>query len=299
MDFRQLQYILTIAKEKSFSKAAAKLYITQPSLSQTISKLEERLGIQLFDRTVIPLKLTYAGELFVASAKQLLDIKDQLDKQVQDINDFKSGRLTLAVSYNRGTYMLPRLLPVFHAKFPGIELNLIEGTSPELEHAITEGFADIAINSRPIQSKDIDFELIKDEKILLALSPNHPLAIKYQSNNTEDYPTIPLSELTKENFILLRQGQSMRDLADNLFKDIGLKPQIFLETKSYETSLALVKAGMGIAFAVISMLQDDISYFSIGQPAITKPLHVSYSNKRYLSQVAREFIIITKEIFGK
>lgn len=299
MDFRQLQYVLTIAKEKSFSKAATKLYITQPSLSQTVSKLEENLGIQLFDRTVIPLKLTYAGELFVASAKKLLDIKDQLDKQIQDVNDFKSGRLTLAVSYNRGTYMLPLLLPVFHKKFPDIELNVIEGTSPELEYAVTEGLADIAINSRPIQSKDLTFELIQNEKIVLALSPNHPLVLKYQNNKSTDYLPFPLSELAKENFILLRQGQSMRDLADKIFKEVNIKPKIFVETKSYETSLALAKTGLGITFAVMSMLQDGLSYFTIGQPNLTKPLHISYSNKRYLSEVAQEFIKITKEVFSK
>lgn len=299
MDFRQLQYMLKIVREQSFSKAAEKLYISQPSLSQHISKLEQRLGVQLFDRTSIPLKLTYAGELYAKTAQHILDLKDQVDRQIQDINDFKIGRLTIGISFIRGAYMLPKLLPLFHERFPGIEIHLIEGTSPELENAIAEGTVDIAIlGHNPVRSKDIQFEVIQNEEILVALHPEHLLTRSFRPTPLRPYPSISLSCLRKETFILLTPGQTTREIADNIFESAGFQPRILLETKSYDTALTLAKAGMGVAFSVATMLQPGIAYFSIADPPMTKPLVIAHSNKRYLSKAACEFINITKEIWG-
>lgn len=299
MEFKQLQYMLRIAREQSFSKAAEKLYVSQPSLSQHISKLEQQLGIELFDRKSIPLKLTYAGELYAKAAEKILDIKDQTDKQIQDINNFKIGRLVVGISFIRGTYMLPKLLPVFHKSFPGIEINIIEGTSPELECALLEGTVDIAIlGNHPMHSKDLQFEVIQNEEILVSVCSSHPLTKQFPATPVRPYPSIPIACIQDENFILLTSGQTMREISNTIFEREGFKPRIFLEAKSYETALALTEVGLGITFSIATMLRPGIAYFSIGDPPLTKPLVVAYSKKRYLSKAAYEFINITKEVWG-
>ena len=174
MDFRKLQYMLKVAEEKSFSKAAQKLYIAQPSLSQYIQKLELQLGVQLFDRSTNPLRLTYAGELYAETAKNILNLKDQLSNQMEDISNFKKGRLTIGLSAFRSTYVMPKILPRFHEKFPGIDVVLVEGNSVKLEELAIKGITDISLMTLPIKENFFSYEPILSEKILLAIPPQHP-----------------------------------------------------------------------------------------------------------------------------
>lgn len=302
MDFRELEYILKVAEERSFSKAAQKLYIAQPSLSQYIQRLEQQLGVQLFDRTTVPLRLTFAGELYVEAAKHIFDLKDQLSQQMQDIANLKRGRLTIGLSPFRSTYIMPKVLPLFHEKFPGIEVTLIEGTSPELEDLAIKGTTDITIMTLPpIQQNLFSYEFIMTEEILAAVPPNHPI-IKKLEKRTHDqhpYPGINLSILKDEPFILLKQDQKLHHIAANLCRQAGFKPWIILESESIEAAHALAAAGMGITFVPDTLtLFRKVSqyplYFSIEELDATRELVVAYRKGRYLSKAAHEFIDIMK-----
>ena len=182
MDFRKLQYMLKVAEEKSFSKAAQKLYIAQPSLSQYIQKLEQQLGVQLFDRSTNPLRLTYAGELYAETAKNILNLKDQLTNQMEDISNFKKGRLTIGLSAFRSTYVIPKILPLFHERFPGIDIVLMEGNSVKLEDLAIKGITDISIMTLPIKENFFSYEPIFIEKILLAIPMQHPASKEALAN---------------------------------------------------------------------------------------------------------------------
>ena len=305
MDFRQLQYMLKVAEEKSFSKAAQKLYIAQPSLSQYIQKLERQLGVQLFDRSTNPLKLTYAGELYVETAKNILDLKDQLSNQMEDISNCKKGRLTIGLSAFRSAYIMPKILPRFYEKFPGIEVILSEGNSVKVEDLAIKGTTDISIMALPIKTELFSYEPILREKILLAIPPQHPFAKKiknqYYSKNT--YPVISLEELRDEPFILLKQHQKLHQIAISLCKQAGFKPKIILESESIEATHALVSSGMGISFIpdTITLFPQTATtpiYFLIKDLEPTRTLVLSYIKKRYISNAAKEFIIMMKDILG-
>jgi DNA-binding transcriptional LysR family regulator len=298
MDFRQLQYMMMVAEEKSFSKAASKLYIAQPSLSQYIQKLEQQLGVQLFDRSTNPLRLTYAGELYVETAKKILDLKDQLAQQMEDIADLKKGRLIIGVSSFRTTYIMPKILPLFHESFPGIEVVLLEGTSSELEDAAIKGTTDISITTLPISEDLYSYEIVLSEEILLAISANHPRFSQYAHSK------INLNELREEPFILLKQNQKLHQIALNLCKQSGFKPRIVLESESIEAAHALAAAGMGITFvpdtlAKFSRHTAPPLYFSIEELTPVRQLVVAYRKGRYLSKAAIEFINLTKEVLKK
>lgn len=305
MDFRQLQYMLKVAEERSFSKAAQKLYIAQPSLSQYIHNLEQQLGIQLFDRTTVPLRLTYAGELYIETAKKILDLNYQLSQQMEDIANLKKGRLTIGLSPFRSTYIMPRVLPLFHEKFPGIEVILIEGTSSELEELALKGSTDISVMTLPIQDKQFEYETVLTEEILIAVPPQHPLKETFQKEITTSYrhPKIHLNKLKDESFILLKQDQKLHQIATQLCKQAGFKPRVVLESESIEAAHALVTAGMGITFVpdtltLFSHLTQFPLYFSIADETPKREMVVAYRKGRYLSKAAIEFISIMKNLLN-
>jgi DNA-binding transcriptional LysR family regulator len=305
MDFRQLQYILKVAEERSFSKAAQKLFIAQPSLSQYIQKIEIELGVQLFDRSITPLKLTFAGELYVETAKRILDLKDQLYHQIDDIANFKKGRITIGLSPFRSTYIMPKVLPFFHEKFPGIEVILVEGTSSELENLAMKGTTDLTLMTSPIQQNIFDFETIMTEEILVVLPPNHPIQNKvhYTTADKSIRPFINLKALRDEPFILLKKDQKLHKIATFLCEQSGFSPRIILESESIEAAHALVTAGMGITFVpdTLTLFRQAPPYpiyCSLEQSRPTRDLVVAYRKGRYLSVAAKEFIANTKAIFS-
>lgn len=301
MEFRQLYYMLKVAEERSFSKAAQKLYITQPSLSQYILNLENQLGVQLFDRTTHPLKLTYAGEVFAERSRNLLNLQKELSDEMKDLAETKRGRLTLGISPIRGTYLLPKVLPPFNMAYPGIDLKLIEGTSAELEDWLLKGVTDLAVMSLPILSDEISYEVIEIEELLIAIPPNHPVRSKAKKNPADKYPSISLSWLKDDPFILLHHGQGMRQIADDLFKQAGFKPNIFLETKSLETANALVAAGVGVTFAMASTgwfttNSEQPMFYSLDHPVPTRTLVAAFKKGTYFSNIAAAFIEQTKQV---
>lgn len=305
MDFRQLQYMLKVAEERSFSKAAQKLYIAQPSLSQFIQKLEQQLGVELFDRSSTPLRLTYAGELYVETAKRILDLNDQLSQQMEDAANSKKGRLTIGLSPFRSAYILPKVLPLFHEKFPGIEIVLVEGTSTELEDFAMKGTTDICIMTLPIEDKLYSYEPILTEEILVAMSPNHSLhtKINMKLDSKLHRPVINLKLLSEEPFIMLKQNQKLRQIAVNLCKQAGFKPKVVLESKSIETIHALALAGIGITLIPDSLTwslhkPDQPIYYSIEELDARRTLVAAYRKGRYLSVAARAFIEMMKNILN-
>jgi DNA-binding transcriptional LysR family regulator len=297
MDFRQLQYILMVAEEKSFSKAAKKLYIAQPSLSQYIQKLEQQLGVQLFDRSITPLRLTYAGELYIETAKKILDLKDQLSQQMEDIANFKKGRLAIGLSSFRTTYIIPLVLPLFNERFPGVEVVLLEGTSSEIESLALKGATDICIMTLPIDESLFSYEPVLTEEILIAIPPNHPYFSNYEKKS------IDLYELRDEPFILLKHNQKLHSTATNLCKQSGFKPNIILESESIEAAHALTAAGMGITFVPDTLVHyhkivKPPLYLSIEKLLPSRLVVVGYRKGRYLSKAAIEFIEITKSVLN-
>lgn len=301
MDFRQLQYVLQVAEERSFSKAAQKLYIAQPSLSQYIHKLEERLGCQLFDRSSSPLRLTFAGELYVETSKHILDLKDQLTQQIDDISELNKGRLSIGISSFRSAYILPSILLAFQKKFPGIEVSLYEANFTELESYATSGTTDLSIMTLPIRKDLFSYTPLLSEELLLALPPDHP-AKEIGQNATWDQnprPRIDLTELHNDPFIVL--GQRLHQTTIELCRKAGFEPRIILETKSAEAANAFVAAGMGVAlipdtFVLFSSSSKQPLYFSANDPLPTRTLVAAYRVGKYLPRAAQEFISLAQEI---
>lgn len=289
MEFRQMMYAIQIAQERNFSRAAEKLHIAQPSLSQQLSKLEKELGVLLFKRSTNAVELTHAGAVFVEKAGQIIDMVEQLRKEMNDLAELRKGRVVVGSVPVTGAHVLPDVLPVFRAAYPDIEIVLMEDTSQRLEELTVSGAADVSLLSLPINDPALAYVPIMEEEIYAAVPPDHPLSVKYG----EKAP-VPLAQLADEPFILLKQGQVFRAIAYQLCEQAGFTPNVVFESGNIETVQALVAAGMGIAFVPHMVIRRDWIgrapvYLPLeGRP--TRTLVIAYRKGRYLSNAAEAFI---------
>lgn len=311
INFLNLEYFLVAAEELNFTKAAKKLFISQQSLSNHISNMEKEFDVILFDRTT-PLALTYAGQALRARARQLLDLREETYREIADIKDFSVGQLTIGVSHTRGRMVLPEILPLYHARFPNIELKLLEGNTAALDHAILHGKVDLVIGMLPFRVEHVESVPLCEEEILLVVAdtvlerafPGRLQEIKAQLAQNMD-----LSLLKDCPFLLINQNNRVRSIADEMFDDLEMMPNIVLETENIETVMALCTKGMGITFYPKMFItghshlrqlyssKSDLNFYSLNHRRAHGILAIGYYKGHYMSQAAKEFIRIAQDVF--
>lgn len=286
MELRQLNYVIQIATEKNFSRAAEKLHIAQPSLSQQLSKLEQEIGVLLFRRTTNSVELTQAGQVFVDKSQTILDAVEQLKQEMDDMAQMRRGRLVVGTLPITGSHILPLVLPVFGSQYPQIEVVLVEDTTAKLEQLTASGGTDLSLLSLPLIDNSLSYEPFLEEEICLAVPPNHPL--------TRREDPIDIAELEEEPFIGLKRGQGFRQITVDLCEQSGFTPRIVFESSNIETIQSLVAGGMGIAFVPQMLTRVKGSEFAPVylplHPKPTRTLVVASRKGRYLSKAADAFI---------
>ena len=215
MDFRELNYVLAIEKYQNITKAADSLYVSQPTLSKFLMNLENTLGQKLFRKLGNKYVLTYAGEQYVKTAKEILILKSNLDIQLADILKRDVGILNVAFPRMRCIYMLPATLPFFQQEHPNIKVNVFEGSSNENDKRLLDGKAEIAFYSKPdTLNPQIDYETLNKEELLICLCKNHPLGRYAQPNPSSRYPRLDPMLLQNELILQLMPEQRTRQLTD-------------------------------------------------------------------------------------
>lgn len=289
MELRQLQYTLKIAEERNFSRAADKLHIAQPSLSQQLSKLEQELGVKLFQRNTSTVELTYAGASFIEHAKKIMDAVEQLRQEMDDISQLRAGRVVIGSMPITGSHLLPYVLPAFKEAYPDIQVALLEDTSLNLEKLTAGGGTDLSLLSLPLQEPSLTYEPIGEEMIDLAVPPQHPLASL--EARTEK---VSLERLKDEPFIVLKKGQGFRKLTIDLCRNAGFEPNVVFESNNIETVQSLVAAGMGITlvprFIARAKRSELIPVYLPLDSDPSRTLVIAYRKGRYLSKAAEAFI---------
>ncbi|MDU2064622.1 MAG: LysR family transcriptional regulator [Sporomusaceae bacterium] len=308
MTERELLYVKTVADEKSLSKAAKKLFLTQPSLSVCMQKIETNLGIKLFKRTSKGLLLTFAGERYYQMATDILKIYNDFEIEVSDINNLKKGRMTIGITVYLATYMLPLVLPAFKQKCPNIEIFIIEKNSTELDKALASGEIDFAImhtfpfNEHANNINTKIHPLFKDPLVLVT-KPNHPLRQYAIPKNDLEFPQIDLTLFAQEPFIMLHQEQKIRQVTDLILQKAAITPTIALTTKSYETARRLACEGLGITLVPRQYLDIFPSTFHPDYYHIEEKyspywtMCVAVQKDAYISRAARLFISMITEQF--
>lgn len=300
MDFRELNYIIAIAQHQSVTKAALELFVSQPTLSKFVQNLEKDMGQPLFKRLGNKFLLTYAGERYVEQARKILLIKKELDQELSDIVRDNVGELKIAFPIMRGTYMLPCSLPMFRKDFPLVKVNVHEANSSVLEDMLLRGDIDLAFFNLPIKSPDIDYEVISHEEVVLIMSPEHPMANCGVPKNGCKYPWVDLKTLGDEGFILQRSDQRTRQIADKLFKEAGIEPNILLSIRNILASVELAAGGYGLTFVSETHLRHinlriKPVRFSVGNPCTTTSFVAAFRKGIYLPYYTKQYIQIVKK----
>ena len=302
MDFRDLQYVLAIARYQNITKAAESLYVTQPTLSKFLSSLEAELGQKLFRKAGHKYVLTLAGEKYVEKAKQIMNLKNDLDAELEDILKNDRGVLNVCYPPMRITYMLPKVLPEFAKMHPNVKVNVYEGSSDTNDKRIIEGQAELAFFSMPENANpNIEYEILGHEEMLICTCKDHPLKKYAEPNPNSRYPRLNPELLKNEKILEMLPDARTRQISEAYFKRHGLEYENCMFTSNLMAIMELVAAGYGVSFIFETHLrhrqvQTPIDCYSFGHPRTTSNFVVAYRKGSYLPNYARDFIEISKKI---
>lgn len=257
MEFRDLHYFVNVAREGNISRAAEKLIVAQPTLSQSIRKLEKIAGVGLFRRVQHGLALTPEGGRFLAIVEKLLRLKEELDGEMRNIASGDAGRINMGISYTFSQSLVPRVLPVFSKRHPGAEVVIQTETSAVLERMLLDGELDVAVMVETEKNALLAYETLFHEQVLLAIAPQNPLCAAAEEREDEDYPYLPPERLAGQRYILSREKMRLRQSAEMFFRAEGIIPNVAVTTASTSTAIHLAAHGVGVAFVPASNAMHD------------------------------------------
>lgn len=296
METKHLNYIISIAQHKNMTKAAEKLFVSQSSLSQYLSRLEQNIGSPLFFRAKGELILTPAGELYVNAAKEVIQIKERLYKNMESLD--KRGHISIGVSSQWGIRLLTAIVPEIKNMFPSVTIEISEISIREIFTQIISGKLDFALAScTDILPLENQAEILETEEILFGIPASHLFAMK-QSKKTISQKEIA-DFIKNDNFILSKKEYATRVLAEKLFKEIKCRPEAICETNSMATISNMVANGSGVGFFPVSCANDKehIRYYSLKPKMMRYNLLLHRDNlqmipleKTFLSYVRSNFI---------
>jgi LysR family transcriptional regulator, hydrogen peroxide-inducible genes activator len=238
MELHQLRYACAVAETGSFSRAAERCQIAQPSLSQQVLKLEEELGGKLFDRLGRGVRLTESGRAFMPHARAVLDHVDLARASVATNHAVVRGSVTLGAIPTIAPYLIPRFTAEFTKSYPDARLRIVEETTPVLIEGLRDLSIDFALLALPLRHKDLELQPIRTEPLLAALPQNHALAAS---------DSLTVSELRGESFVMLRDGHCFRDLSLAICRSAHVNPNIAFESGQFSSILGMVAEGIGLS----------------------------------------------------
>ena len=313
--FQYMDYAYAVYKEKSFTKAAKELCISQPALSATIRKLEKSLGHPIFDRSGKTITLTDIGERYIRSVEQIMLIRQNLQQELEDLVDLKRGSMILGGTTYIISDVLPALLKEFGRRYPDLELKIQVEPSTLLWEKMDKGLVDIAIDNALVQDPDHQYLPLFQEHILIGVPADSPINEKLKAYQLDQavlqernydfsgMPKVNVAEFAKEDFILLKTGNKMRQIAHNFFTDTGINPHVRFEFDQLSTSISFAEAGFGVCFLTDTILKHsgpskNLVLYQPDTRYTERNLYIMYKKNKYLSAAARAFIDILQEYFG-
>lgn len=300
MQIREIEYIAAIAECGSFSKAASRLFISQPALSQAIRQVEERLGVILLTRTRNAVVLTDAGERIMHWGNEILAARKKIHNVVEDMKDMTTGALTIGISPFYGKYYISRLLPMFARKYPGIRLKITEEISKTLEEMIIKGSVDFAIIALPVGNPKITTEILFEEELYLAVSKLHPINKAAKPDKRGGLPRLKLVRFKNDDFVMAKEGQRLYSIGMELCRKAGFEPNIVFQSRNIETINAFIAEGMGVGFIPEAVKHNCLpehhaNYFQLEGMRSHRGFGIAYRKGDNLSRAARACIAFAKE----
>lgn len=291
MNTKQLHYVITLAHEGSFSRAADTLNITQPSLSQYIKKIEEQIGLELFDRTNGDVRLTDAGRVYIDTGRKILDLEHRMENSFTDLATYKTGSLIIGAAPYRAASMLPTIASSFQSLHPGMHLVVREGTTAELVEGMEHGEYDLALTLLPIDGRLFAWEKVMEEEMVLAVPYAYP-SFSATAISGRKFAAIDVKELNGQPLVMLTDAQYMQKQLANLMIDHKVTVYPAAIVKSLEAQIEFVKAGVGMALVPSGIERfcktEEVAFYSFNQSLPKREVVIMWRKDRKLSKMAEE-----------
>jgi DNA-binding transcriptional LysR family regulator len=284
MDIKQLSYLLEIAKQLNFTKAAESLHLTQPTLSKMVRHIEDELGVTLFDRSGKYIKLTDAGIAAVRQIKVINQSVQDLFTSLNDVSNLRTGSIRIGLPPVIGTVFFPSVVAKFQREYPQIDFHIVEEGAKKVESRILEGHLDLGVVVAPVDNANFEIMPYLDEELALILHESHPLAGK---------PSVALLELRKEPFILFPDGFAVRKHIMQACSKVGFEPRVTYESSHWDLLAEMVAAHTGISIlpqAICCKINNpSVKTIRLTDPTIPWNLIIIWHKDKYQSYAMREF----------
>ena len=300
------EYIYAIYQEHSFSKAAQKLFVSQPWLSSVVKKVEQEIKTPLFDRSTNPISLTPAGEYYIHQVEKVMAIEEDMREHFAALSG-PDTQLHIGSSMFFCTYVLPRLFQEFREQNPQITLTLTEGSSAALSEKLLERKLDFFLEAEPLRDPKIQSVAWCTEEIVLAVPARLPInreLAEYRYSFDEllkrnepgrKKPPVPLQAFREEPFLLLQQGNDLYDRSMELCRNAGFRPKTVLELDQLLTACCIARDGKGCTFlrdGMARFLEDGgrLVYYKLGDPAAHRPVMLAWRKSAELPRPAKALL---------
>ena len=295
MNLRQLHYLVALADERHFTRAAAREHVAQPALSQQIRSLEAELGMPLVERTTRRVAMTQAGEVLVARARRALAELDAAQAELQALAGVQAGRLSVGALHTMGPVDLSLLLARFHERYPAVELTVREQSSEELAAMLRDDEIDLAFLSvtERIQRRGLTLHPLVSEELVVVLALAHPLAARGR---------LRIGDLAEQDFISFREGARLRELLDRAAAGAGFAPRIALESNESRRIRSLVSHGLGVAILPRSDAErpgDEVAVCDLVEPSLRRDLTIAMRAERRPSPATEAFLDVALAVYGR
>jgi len=304
MNLKEQQYVCTLAKCQTISRAAEELYISPSALSVYISNLEKYLGVKLFVRTGKSFVLTSLGSEYVKRAEKMLEMKTEFEELVRQ--ELRTGHppIRVGIQQRRAIYIVPETMKLFMEEYPDVEVIFRDGNQVDLITYFQEGSVDFVVTIYRGEFPDECHEEIAREQVLVALPEHHPANRYAYQVEQEKYPHLDMKYLDGETFVLPFANQSMRNTANRILEQTRIRPGRILETSCFDTIMNMVELGIGVGFNRLGYVKDmeryqGVRYYQIGADSFYSNLVLLYRKGRIFSDCEKRLIDILMENIRK
>lgn len=307
----EMEYVYAVYRERSFSKAAGRLFISQSAVSTMIKKVEKKIGCPIFDRSTIPLTVTEDGKCYIAFIEQIALVEKNMESYFKDLSGLKTGQIVVGSSSFLCIYYLVDLVKRFKQKYPGVCVDLREGNMEELRLGLVEGSIDLLLETALKENEDIRRCLFDYEHIILGVPADYEVNKKlrdFQLTFEEvragkmlepEFPAVSLRVFSGYPFIFLKKENDIYFRSMEMCRDAGFNPYVEVYLDQIMTAYYMAGAGAGLTFLRSSLLNlvarsDDLVYYKLGHPLAKRKVCLSYKKERYLSRAAQAFLELAK-----
>jgi LysR family transcriptional activator of glutamate synthase operon len=295
MELRQLRYLVALAEELNFTRAAAREHVAQPALSQQIRRLEDEVGLALVERTTRHVTLTAAGELLVGRARRVLAELDAAETELQGLRGMDTGHVTIGAMHTMGPVDLSLALALFHDRHPNVGLTVREQSSEEMAEMLRMDELDLAFLSvtERVEAHGLGLHQLVSEELVVMLPPAHPLA---------HHPRVRMIELADEQFISFRAGARLRELLFAAGREAHFVPRVALESNESQRIRQLVGRGLGVAILPRSDADGPGAHVAVAtlvEPSLRRDITLAWRDGRRHAPAAAGFIDLARETFSR